>query len=311
VSNPSIDSIEPSWSPTGAKIVFIRPGDNNNVWTINSNGTGMAAVTVDGSFADPVYSPDGTRFAAEHFGVNSEIATIGANGFFTEITTGSGTRHTPSWSPDGRMIAYSQLNASSRYELVASSAAGQDPHMIVTGGNQDVMNPAWSPFPGRRTLVGAGASLGTTAAGFVFSQTNDNINGFVAFNAPTPTGVTLTAQAANGSGQNQIFTISGGGGINSLKYTNDPLFPATTVIPNGSLTSAKSVIVSLNTTDGHVSLVVPFSKGLAHSVNPANGNSIYHGSIEAIWDSKGKNLAPKGATFVEVSPETGRLVSSR
>src|SRR5882757_4645930 len=68
VLTPDADyEVNPSYSPDGRRIVFIRGvgGDQTNVWVMNADGTSQAELTNTPAIGEysPVFSPDGKTIA--------------------------------------------------------------------------------------------------------------------------------------------------------------------------------------------------------------------------------------------------------
>jgi len=63
VTNNDISDTQPTWSPDGNRIAFIREGE---IHTIKPDGSDLKQVTDDGAGA-PAWSPDGSRIAFESF----------------------------------------------------------------------------------------------------------------------------------------------------------------------------------------------------------------------------------------------------
>jgi len=293
---PATDDLyDPTWTPDGTKIAFIRLSDHN-IWMMNASGTGLTALTSGGTFDEPQFSPDGTQLVAGWFdGTHKQIARI-KDGVNSVLTVNEGFDHeSPSWSPDGKMIAYGVPDGVGGIALWTMAEDGSNKTQILGGPNQVYSEPTWSPFPVARTMVGTSGLFGTASqAGFLFSQDGNNMTSFLSFNAPTP-GTTLVENAGSTSGF-QTFKISGGGGINSLRYGNDLLLAPITVIPGSGFSSVTGILVTMNTNDGSISLVVPYSK-MNTPLHTKTG-TIYTGQFLAEYDGRGKNLAPNGATRI-------------
>ena len=95
----------PAWSPDGSTIAFQsdRSG-NRQVWTMNTNGTGLVNLTnrSTGDDNSPAWSPDGTKlaFASDRSG-KWDIWTMNANGSgLSNITQGLADQacRNPAWS---------------------------------------------------------------------------------------------------------------------------------------------------------------------------------------------------------------------
>ena len=78
------DEIEPDWSPDSRQLVY-RTGmaTNDEIWRMNSNGTGQTNLTNNGSLVDeaPVWSPSGDKiaFIRDAFR-NAEVYTMNTDG---------------------------------------------------------------------------------------------------------------------------------------------------------------------------------------------------------------------------------------
>src|SRR5215510_6699516 len=85
---------------------------NNDIYTINPDGSGLSQLTPTGSrFSDqsPAWSHDSARiaFGRTAFPVGSQIYVMNADGSIpTRITNNSASDRQPSWSPDGTKIAF-------------------------------------------------------------------------------------------------------------------------------------------------------------------------------------------------------------
>ena len=108
----------PSWSPNGAKLVFTRADPDEDVYTINTDGTGLTLTTDNelGFDRSPAWSPDGAKIAFASQPCPAE--TCGAPGIFTVDPDGSNRSRVtsiagaPAWSPDGSRIAFVNCPAS-------------------------------------------------------------------------------------------------------------------------------------------------------------------------------------------------------
>jgi hypothetical protein len=120
---------EPEWSPDGSRLVFtqIPPGGSNeNVYTSNSDGTGVTNLTADIPAASrdaPTWSPDGSKIAyvSRPFTGGQDLYVMNANGTGKALLRSFA--HSPAWSPDGTKIAYK---------------SGSSLHVMGTDGSNDV-----------------------------------------------------------------------------------------------------------------------------------------------------------------------------
>jgi Tol biopolymer transport system component len=142
----------PSFSPSGRKVVFV---DSGNVYTINTDGSNRTRITHDASYydgeaiwyLDPVWSPRGTKIAYtkgdEDFdGTRIFVRRLGDSSRKIVASLGA---HSPSWSPDGTQIAYVCGVSSSCFgEIHKVKADGFGDSPVTTDPAYDT-DPAFSP----------------------------------------------------------------------------------------------------------------------------------------------------------------------
>ncbi len=140
------------------------------------------------------------------------------------------------------------------------------------------------------------------------TQNGSVFTSLLTFTATTPSTATLVQSGTNSNGAPIAYTL-GADSINNISFTNVYL-GAHTSIP---LTTTPSAVVTVDAVTGFIDYVVPAIAGKAHPMAAkSTGNSLtYTGSFSAIYDRTGKNLAPKGATSIELDRTTGKLVSFR
>ena len=132
---------EPTFSPSGTQIAFVR---NNDLFVMNSDGSGSTNLTPAFSPAvtDPDWSPAGTEIV---FGCGFNICVLPPTGGTPfQVSPGTpGNRGFPSWSPDGTRIAYSFGAAGSIAVIDRSTAPSGETQL--TGDLGEMWDLAWSP----------------------------------------------------------------------------------------------------------------------------------------------------------------------
>jgi Tol biopolymer transport system component len=104
---------QPSWDPSGTKIVYMRyvSGDStpaSEIFVMDASGANRKRLTRNNVMdISPQFSPDGTRVCYERYGGDGDTSThiciIRTNGGdYRELARGG----MPAWSPDGSEIAY-------------------------------------------------------------------------------------------------------------------------------------------------------------------------------------------------------------
>jgi len=142
----------PHWSPNGAAIAFTCQveGDNQDICTINPDGTGLIRLTSDAAQdARPAWSPDGSRivFVTTRFSGSQELAAMNADGSaVTRLAPGTGAIQ-PAWSADGTKIVYTRFTCDvysgcTMYGLSMMNADGTGPTQITSGRD---LGAAWRP----------------------------------------------------------------------------------------------------------------------------------------------------------------------
>jgi dipeptidyl aminopeptidase/acylaminoacyl peptidase len=295
----------PTWSPDSSKVAFSHldsVSGHNQIWQINANGTTEHAAFTGLTGFDlfhPAWSPDGTQiaFTLLQSGTETIITEDLNNGNLSQIVNSSSTSAAfPSWSPDGKFLAYEQGSTGGSSIHVVSQDGTNDRPLTVPGADRD---PYWSLFPAKRTIVGSGAPLGTSAAGFMFGQNRHLVTSIVTFNATDPLSTTVTSQTSdNPAAGNIVFEVAGS--LNSLKFQNGT-DPKVTVLPAGSTTSATGALVSFDSQDGTVTSVIPFIASRARPTVSREGSMlVVTGSLLGVFDATGHNLAPSGAKEVRL-----------
>jgi TolB protein len=155
-SSHKFGSAEPSYSPNGKRIVFVRYLHESDLWTMSANGGHLHRLTWTKRIEEgsPRWSPDGKQIT---FAVEDELTHASpAHGIWVLGADGHGRRRltddfdtSPAWSPDGSEIAFDRFDPATETEgIYVVPAAGGTPTRLSApaqpGGISDV-RPAWSP----------------------------------------------------------------------------------------------------------------------------------------------------------------------
>jgi Tol biopolymer transport system component len=143
--NAGYAGMEPSFDPTGTKIVYLR-SDGAKVEVINVDGTGHKVLLTGAAheFDTPRFSPDGTRLAFTRLvnGNHDIYVRKLADGSTKRLTSNTSVEFAPTWSADGARIAFTSLRAGPTQIFTVSSAGG--PQTRITHTTTQEGEPAWS-----------------------------------------------------------------------------------------------------------------------------------------------------------------------
>lgn len=109
-ATPGIDETEPSFSPNGRLIVYVRrAGGDADVWLMNSDGTGKRPL-VDSEIDEfePAFFPSGRSLVFTRFDGERDWMVLSVRRDGTGVRRQAGNASEPVVSPDGRWLAYSQ-----------------------------------------------------------------------------------------------------------------------------------------------------------------------------------------------------------
>jgi len=154
------DAMQPSWSPSGARIAFwFRPPNagRSDVATISKNGGEIEVVTKDASTNwNPVWSPDGTflYFASDRKGnmsfwrvaIHEETGKV--QGEPELVSTPSAFNRHLNFSRDGRRLIYVQTEQQANIQGIKFDPKGEKTvgeTFSITRGDRRVVRPELSP----------------------------------------------------------------------------------------------------------------------------------------------------------------------
>ena len=156
-------SVQPSWSPSGSSIAFVRTVDSESaIYVVHPDGTDLHRVVgfygpPAGTTGEPAWSPDGTKIAysnAVHttgrWG-GQELFLVNADGSderqLTELAPRATSDAAPTWSPDGDQVVFRRrASLPTNENLWTMNPDGTcESALAVTGAWE---SPAWQPVPG-------------------------------------------------------------------------------------------------------------------------------------------------------------------
>ncbi len=145
VTQDRVLSLGPSWSPTGAELLFISYKQGGPHSFKLDLATGRSARLNARTAYGADWSPDGTRIAIslDQSG-NADLFLLSSQGqLIRRLTYHSGIDVSPAWSPDGRQLAFCSSRSGSPQIYVMDIETGQSKRITFQGAyNTD---PAWSP----------------------------------------------------------------------------------------------------------------------------------------------------------------------
>jgi Ca2+-binding RTX toxin-like protein len=130
-------NFEPSWSPAGDRIVFMRRLTNQELFSIAPDGTGEVRLTADpGEDFDPSWSPDGTKivWTSDRAGTY-DLYTMDAGGTGgQQITSTAALDEYPDWRRTCGVTGAPVTNCGA---VVANTIVGGGGDDLIWGGRGD------------------------------------------------------------------------------------------------------------------------------------------------------------------------------
>jgi Tol biopolymer transport system component len=158
ITNLPEGACQPSWSPSGAKLVFTSPCQVNSdsyressLYLINADGSDLTPLsTAPGGDFDPAWSPDGKRIAFTSLrDGHKEIYTLDMGTFnatrLTVSTAADEENSQPAWSPFNNQIVFVKKRFGA-LQIWTMTDTGQNQEQVVRSG-QTLWDysPVWTP----------------------------------------------------------------------------------------------------------------------------------------------------------------------
>lgn len=139
------NAYSPSWSPTRAKLAFVRGDETPMIWTVNVNGTGAKPI---GNGEQPAWSPDGQQIAfsrGQDDDSGSDVWIMRSDGRGSRVLTDVVDGVTPAWSPSGREIAFAGEDPTRPGGGLYVNIVGSGALTYPISGDLGAVEPSWSP----------------------------------------------------------------------------------------------------------------------------------------------------------------------
>ena len=140
---------DPTWSPDGKQVAFIRTqSGDNGIWVIDADGGAPVQLLRDSSFygEDLTWSPDGTKIAYADYSGSPFSSPLHI--YVLDLDTGTpvdlGLGVSPSWSPNGNKIAFQFQFSAGDGDIYWMNPDGTGRAALNSSGINN-WEPSWSP----------------------------------------------------------------------------------------------------------------------------------------------------------------------
>lgn len=310
---------EPHWYDNGH--VLVRDGASWFVKGLSTGSSGLSSskFVAGGRFSRQVLFTDFNTTTDVYDVANFTLPQSSPTSGWTQngaSNTGSAEMSFGAFSPNGREFVAFDTNGegsfASGYYLRRRNVDTMSSLGTVRIGNR-FQTPrtavAWQPFVTTRVVAGAGSYFGGDAHAVIFGRLGTRPGGVALARALTPASVKIAANAENTTGPNIVYTVEADR-FTKLSYSLDKNY----ALANVPVTpTTNGVFFTFANANGEVvdAITYTVTRGSGKPTFRREGSlRVFEGTIQGVFDAKGKNLVPQGASQVKLDIN-GRVVSSR
>ena len=267
-------------APPDRLIVFDSDrGNQVDLWTMRSDGTGLARLTND-KVPDELaeWSPNRKQIAWTRGGEESpagEIWVMNADGTGRrQVTSNAFSDNAVSWSPDGRQLAY-RSDRDGNWDIFVIGVDGTNERRLTTDLASDFV-PDWSPDGTRITFsrirggVSAVYTMSATDGSDVRQLTDNSLGAGLSVYSPDGSRIAFADNFA-GSGENDVWVMNAdGSGLRQVTNTANLELPQSWS-PDGTRVAAEfHRVISGRVGKGDIA-VVTVATGATVNLTNTNG----------------------------------------